>query len=144
MRVRSSLLINRPIDAVFAYAADFRNDPEWRSEVRELRYLGEPAGTGIHALETSVLWGRRVVTESVITEYEPNRKIAFDYVSGPFRVRGSRVFEAVDGATRLTSELEWRPTSRVARMIAPAMQRTYQRTLDSYLVRLRTLLEDGQ
>ena len=142
MRVRSSVLVNRPIDAVFAYVADYRNDPEWRPEVREMRYLSDDrVGAGTRALETSVLWGRRVVTESVITVYEPNRRVDFDYVSGPFRVRGSRRFEPVDGRTMVTSELEWYPTRRLARLVAPVMGRSYQRTLDRYLALLRTILE---
>ena len=142
MRVRSSVLIDRPIDAVFAYVADYRNDPEWRSEVREIRYVPDDrVGVGTHAIETSVLWGRRMVTESVITAYERNRRVDFVFISGPFRVRGSRTFELVDGATLVTSELEWHPTRRAARLIAPLMGRSYQRTLDRYLVRLRTVLE---
>ena len=144
MRVHSSVVIKRPIDVVFAYVADYRNDPAWRSEVREIRFLSEePVAVGTHALETSVLLGRRVVTESVITAYEPNRRVEFDYVSGPFRVRGSRTFEPADGGTRVTSELEWRPASRLGRLIAPAMRPGYQRTLDRYLARLRTILEDS-
>jgi uncharacterized membrane protein len=142
VRVKSSVVINRPIGEVFAYAADYRHDPEWRAEVRELRYVSDGAvGPGTQVIETSVLWGRRVVTESVLTAYEPNCRVAFDYVSGPFRVRGSRTFEAVDGGTLVTSELEWYPSRRIARVIAPMMARSYQRTLDRYLARLGTILE---
>jgi uncharacterized membrane protein len=145
MRVRSSILVNRPVDAVFAYVADYRNDPEWRSEVREMRYVPEDGiGAGAHVIETSVLWGRRVVTESVITAFEVNRRVDFESISGPFRVRGMRAVEAVGDATRMTSELEWIPTSRVGQLVAPLMERSYQRTLDRYLMRLRTILEDAR
>jgi uncharacterized membrane protein len=142
MRVRSSTVINRPLDAVFAYIADYRNDPEWRSEVREMRYVPEgDIGLGTHVIETSVLLGRRVVTESVITAFEANRRVDFEAISGPFRVRGMRAVEAAGDATRVTSELEWLPTSRFWRLIAPMMERSYQRTLDRYVMRLRTVLE---
>ena len=142
MRVSSTVTIHRPIDEVFAYVADYRNDPAWRPEVKEMRYLSDgPVGVGIHALETSVLWGRRVVTETLVSGYEPNRRLDWDFVSGPFRVRGSRTFEAIDGGTRVTSELEWEPTSRLARIAATAMGRSYQRMLDRNLERLRVILE---
>ena len=144
MRVSSTVTIDRPLEDVFAYVADYRNDPAWRPEVKEMRYLSEePVGVGIHALETSVLWGRRLVTETLISAYDPNRRLDWDFVSGPFRVRGSRTFEAVDGGTRVTSELEWNPAARLARMAAPAMTRSYQRMLDRNLQRLRTILEEG-
>ena len=143
MRVRSSVVVDQPVDVVFAYVADYRNDPMWRPEVTEMRYLtDEPIGVGIHALETSVLWGRRVVTESFVSRYEPNRGFDWDYVSGPYRVRGSRTFESVEGRTRVTSELEWNPSSRVARLVAPTMGRGYRRMLDRNLERLRAILEE--
>ena len=142
MRVASSVIIRRPIDEVFEYVADYRNDPSWRTEVKEMRYLSAgPVGAGTRVRETSALWGRRVVTESVLTVYEPNRRVDFASVSGPFRVSGSRLFEAVEGGIRVTSVLEWHPSSRLARMVAPALARSYQRTIDRYCARLRTILE---
>lgn len=145
MRVRSSVVIDRPIEAVFAYVADYRNDPAWRTEVREMRYVPEDRiGAGSHVIETSILFGRRVVTESVLTAYEPNRRVDFESVSGPFRVRGSRTFEPVGDGTRVTSQLEWLPTSRVARLVAPLMGRSYQRRIDQYSDRLRTVLEGAR
>lgn len=144
MRVRSSTVISRPLDAVFAYVADYRNDPEWRSEVREMRYVPDhDIGLGTHVIETSVLLGRRVVTESVITAFEANRRVDFESVSGPFRVRGMRAVEPAGEGTRVTSELEWLPTSRLGRLIAPLMQRSYQRTLDRYVKRLCAVLEEA-
>jgi uncharacterized membrane protein len=142
MRVRASVDIARPIDEVFAYVADYANDPAWRAEVRDMRFLSDgPPGVGSRVRETAVLWGRRVVTESVITAHEPNRRVAFEAVAGPFRVSGSRTVEAVEDGTRLTYELEWRPGSRAGRLIAPAMGRSFQRTLDGNVERLRTIVE---
>jgi len=144
MHVQSSVIVNRPIDEAFGYVADFRNDPAWRAEVRELRLVSGEVAVGTHAIETSVLWGRRVVTETVITALEPNRLIAFDYVSGPFRVQGRRTCEPVDGGTRVTVELEWHPTSRVARVLQPAMAGVYQRTIERYVAHLGTILDEGR
>ena len=110
-----------------------------------MRYVPEDRiGAGSHVIETSILFGRRVVTESVLTAYEPNRRVDFESVSGPFRVRGSRTFEPVGDGTRVTSQLEWLPTSRVARLVAPLMGRSYQRRIDQYSDRLRTVLEGAR
>lgn len=142
VRVQSSVLIDRPIEAVFAYAADYRNDPEWRSEVREMRYVSdETVGVGTHEIETSALWGRRVVTETEITAYEPNSRVSFDYVSGPYRVRGSRSFEPVDRGTRFTIALESQATGPVDRLLAPVLGPMYQRHLDRCVARLKAILE---
>ncbi|HET9347218.1 MAG TPA: SRPBCC family protein [Candidatus Limnocylindrales bacterium] len=142
IRVRASVWIERPIEAVFAYAADYRNDPEWRSEVRDMRYVSDdPVGVGTREIETVVVWGRRVVTETEITAYEPNRLVSFGYVSGPIRVRGSRTFETVEGGTRFTFALESQATGLLDRLISPITGFLYQRQLDGSVGRMRTILE---
>jgi hypothetical protein len=54
-----------------------------------MRYVSDdPVGVGTHEIETVVVWGRRVVTETEITAYEPNNLVSFGCVSGPsFYVR---------------------------------------------------------
>jgi Polyketide cyclase / dehydrase and lipid transport len=139
-------MIDRPVEAVFAYAADCRNDPEWRSEVRESRYVSDgPVGVGTHEIETAVLWGRRIVTETEITEYDANSVLSFDYVSGPFRVRGSRSFEAVEGGTLFTYTLESEAIGVLDRLITRVTGPIfYQRLLDGYVARMRTILESNE
>ncbi len=106
-----------------------------------MRYLSEgPVGVGTRVRETSALLGRTVVTESRITVHEPNRRIDFDHVSGPFRVCGSRIFEAVADGTRLTYVLEWQPAGGY-RIAAPMLRPFYQRTVDGYLARVAAILE---
>ena len=144
IRVQASVWIERPIEAVFAYAADYRNDPEWRSEVRDMQYVSDdPVGVGTHEIETVAVWGRRVVTETEVTAYEPNRLVSFGYVSGPFRVRGSRSFETVEGGTRFTFALESQATGLLDRLISPMMGFLYQRQLDGSVARMRTILESN-
>ena len=141
-RIQASVLIRQPVEEVFAYAADYRNDSSWRGDVRELHYLSEdPVGVGMHQLETSRLFGRRVVTESRISVYEPNREVAFEYVSGPYRVRGSRRFEPVESGTRFTFFLETSPGGRLDRVLEPVLKSLYQQMVDRYVLRLKAILE---
>jgi uncharacterized membrane protein len=141
-RVQSSIVIDRPIGAVFAFAADYRNDPSWRAGVTELTYLSDdPVGVGIHQRETSMLVGRRVVTESRVSVYEPNERVDFEYLSGPYRVRGTRTFEDLEGRTRFTFALESEPAGVVQRLVLPALNFIYQRQLDGDLRRLKAVIE---
>jgi len=140
-RIESSVVINRHIEEVFTYAADYRKDPSWRGEVRELRYLSDgPVGVGMRQLETSRLFGRTVVTESRISVHEPGRD-DFEYVSGPYRVRGSRWFEAVDGGTRFTFVLEAQPERLLDSLLDPVLGFLYQKMADRYVHRLKVILE---
>ena len=107
-----------------------------------MRYVSDdPVGVGTHEVETAVLWGRRVVTETEITAYEPNRRVSFDYVSGPFRIQGSRSFEPVDAGTRFTMVLDSQGIGLVDRLFDPMMGPIFQRRLDGSLARMRTILE---
>ena len=142
IRVHGTVLIRRPVEAVFAYAADYRNDPDWRSEVTDMRYsTDDPVGVGTETVETIALWGRRSVTKSRISAYEPDRRVDFEYVSGPLPVSGSRSFETVDGGTRVTCTLEGHPTGRIERLFSPVSALIYRRRFDGYLLRLKTILE---
>jgi hypothetical protein len=89
------------------------------------------------------VWGRRVVTETQITAYEPNSRVSFDYISGPFRVRGTRSFEPVERGTRFTFDLESQAVGRLDRLLAPLMGPVYQRQLNGSVARIRAILEAG-
>lgn len=43
--------------------------------------------------------GRSIESESVITEFEPNRKYSWESKSGPFPLKGSSALEQIDGGT---------------------------------------------
>ncbi len=89
-----------------------------------------------------MLWGRRIVTETRITEYEANTLLSFDYVSGPFRVRGSRSFESVERGTLFTYTLESEAIGLRDRLLV-GMTGTffYRRLLEGYVARMKTILE---
>jgi hypothetical protein len=107
-----------------------------------MRYVSnDPVGVGTHEIETVVLWGRRLVTETEITAYERNSRVSFDYVSGPYRVRGTRSFEPVERGTRFTFELESQAIGVLDRLLTPIMGTIYQRQLAGCLARMRTILE---
>jgi hypothetical protein len=68
IRVKHSIVIAAPVEQVFAFAANFAHDPQWRSEVREMRYTSNgPIGVGTHAVETSRVLGQALETTTVIT-----------------------------------------------------------------------------
>ena len=141
-RVQSSIVIDRPVAEVFAFAADYRNDSRWRAGVQEVRYLSdEPVGVGIRQVETLAWMGRPVVTESMVSAYDPDREVAFESISGPYRVRGSRTFEAIDDRTRFTFALETEPVGFVQRLAMPALGLMYRRQVAGDLRRLKAAVE---
>lgn len=138
-----SVVIAAPVEKVFAFAADFENDPRWRDEVQRMRYTsGRPVGVGTRAVETARVLGQTLETTTVTTDYEPNRRVAAKSVSGPVPIVASRDFEAVPNGTRFTYTLEG-DTSGVLlfRLIQPVLTRWYQRRIEGYLRTLKRILE---
>lgn len=82
--VESSVVINRPIEACFAYLTDLANDVEWRRAwIDAEKTTDGPHGVGARYRLTGALLGRRIATEYETVGYEPTRLAAWKAVSGP-------------------------------------------------------------
>jgi uncharacterized protein YndB with AHSA1/START domain len=83
VRVTASTHIERPIEEVFAFVANFENSPRWQSMVHESEKLSEgPIGPGARFREYAQAMGSKGWVTIEITEYEPNRRV--DYKSSRF------------------------------------------------------------
>lgn len=129
-----SLVIQRPVDAVFAFVADGESCPQWRPGVVDVhRVAGDGVGTR-YAQGVKGPMGRRISADYEITVFEPNQRLEFQTVTGPARPHGRYDFEAVDGGTRLTFSLDAQLTGLRKLLMGGAVQRTMDsevRTLDN-------------
>ena len=102
VKLETSNVINRPIEEVFALLSNAENDPKWQSGIIESKKTSDgPVGVGTTWRRVSQLIGRRIESESEITEYELNRKYTVKSKSGPFPFEGRTTFERVEGGTRI-------------------------------------------
>lgn len=98
-----SVVIDRPVDEVFAVLADLDNDPTWRREWVDATKTSEgPPGVGARVRLGGQLLRWRIEAEYEITEYEPNRMAAWKTVRGPLPLTFWRKVEAAEGGTRVT------------------------------------------
>ena len=73
-RAEKSVVIERPVEEVWAYLNDCSHDPEWMSMITETEKLTDgPVGVGTIQRSAAKLLGRRIDTTFEITEHEPNR-----------------------------------------------------------------------
>jgi len=101
-----TVTINRPVDAVFRFVSDGRNARHWRAGVLDVDLV---SGSGVGARYSQGVkgpGGRRIAADYEITEYEPNKKIAFRATAGPIRPTGSFTFEGIGTGTILTFRLD--------------------------------------
>ena len=98
-----SIVINRPVEEVFAFASNPENTPKWSSVSSEVKITSAgPIGVGTTYRSVVTFLGRRSESEVEFTEYEPNRSFAQKTKSGPVPVENRVTFERVDGGTRVT------------------------------------------
>jgi predicted ATPase/DNA-binding SARP family transcriptional activator/uncharacterized membrane protein len=145
IRVEVSVLIPRPVEEVFTFAANVNNDAHWlrHSASLEARYTTPGAvGVGTTLERTTLILGRRVTHKEVVIEYLPGRRVGFCSVSAPIRYRAYRIFEPVGGGTRLTcvNEVDIRGWYRLT---GGVVTRVVQHVTELDVERLKQLLTSG-
>jgi uncharacterized membrane protein len=109
VRFVTSVDVERPIEDVFAYLADFENIPEWNYAIAETKKNSDgPVGVGTTYRQVRTL--PRPSEESFeITVYEPDRSLAIRGTLGPFDGELEYHLEPIGRGTRVTNEVELRP-----------------------------------
>jgi len=140
-RAEASVVINRPVDEVFAYVDDIGNASQWQSYVLEVEQTSEgPKGVGTTERGVMQFLGRRIEWAAEITEHEPNRRIKDKITAGPMLVEHSITLEPVEDGTRLTLVAEGE-TGGFFRLAEPIVARMFQRDVEANLANLKDILE---
>jgi carbon monoxide dehydrogenase subunit G len=102
-RFKQSVVINRPVERVFAFVSDFENDPPWSGVTEVCRTSPGPLGVGTTFQLRQRFLGRRLNVVLEVVHYEPNRVITVKTASSRFlSMTGTRLAEPAGDATQLT------------------------------------------
>ena len=143
INVEVSTVINRPIGEVFDFLSNMENNMKWRTSQQEVKKLSVgPIGVGTTYRMVNHVLGRRLETEAEVIEYEPHRKYTSRDKSGNLPLEAQRIFEPVDGGTRVTLKLKADP-SGVFKIGAPLFASMAKRSLESDIANLKDLMEAG-
>jgi carbon monoxide dehydrogenase subunit G len=136
--VATTALLPGTPEQVAAYVTDPAKVPELSPDV-EVFELSGPLAVGTKVREVRRVLGRRMELEWTITDYEPNRRIVFDWTGKWMQVTGAVAFEPVEGGTRVSTHNDIR--SRGAfRLIEPIVERSVRREERMMFERLRARL----
>jgi uncharacterized membrane protein len=142
INVNVHAVINRPVEDVFAFVANFENHPKWELNFQKVKLLtSTPIGVGTTYQCELKLPGQSAASKFEITDYEANKKIAFvGEAAGPATPKGSFLFEPVAGGTKLT--LLPRPEFRgFFKLLEPMMAGYIRKQNEEHLGNLKRLLE---
>jgi uncharacterized protein YndB with AHSA1/START domain len=139
-KIESSIVIKRPTEEVFAVLSNSENNLKWQSGTLENKKTSEgPIGVGTTWHSVSQFLGRRIESESEITEYEPNRKFTLKSKL-PFPVEARTTFEHVEGGTRINLKTE-AEIGGFFKLAEPLVVSMGKRQFDGELANLKELME---
>ena len=141
-RIETSAVIRRPIDQVFAYAIEPSNLPEWApGYLKGTSTSDGPIRVGSTSTRISNFGGRQSESEHVVTEFEPNARIAISTKTGPLIIEELIEVETADEGTRVmiaeevTAPLLLKPAEWIFAFAAG-------RNIDKYSQALKDRLEE--
>ena len=140
----SSIIIQRPVEEVFAFVTDARNNPLWQSGrgLKETRQVPDgPVGVGTRITETWSFMGRTSEATSEVTSYEPNRRYTRSTIGngGPIK-RGDYTFAPVGEGTRWTAVAYIEAGGPFA-IAEPLLASTLKKGFDESMAEAKSLLE---
>jgi uncharacterized membrane protein len=142
-KINLSIVINRPVEQVFAFMSNFENNLKWQSTLVEVNKTSEGSmGVGTTYQAVTTILGRRINTEQEITEYEPNKRIARKTKSGPFPFEVIVEFERTEGGTRVNAAMDGEPRG-FFKLADSLLERAIKRQFDSDLANLKDMMEAG-
>ena len=95
IRNEHSIVIERPLDEVFAYLAAPWNMPEWQEAVLDASPIGDDTRVRVRRR----FMGQIVTLVLETTEFKPNERFSFASESGPIALRGTVVVEPHERGT---------------------------------------------
>jgi uncharacterized protein YndB with AHSA1/START domain len=143
-RFEATVVIDRPIEAVFAFVANGENDPKFSPRVQEIEKTTDgPPGLGTVYKSTVKDAGMTTQREFELTEFVPPSKIRWaerSKNSVTAREGGYDLAPAGDGATRLViyNELEGHG---LGKLVAPLALRAARKDADAFANRIKAAVE---
>jgi uncharacterized membrane protein len=136
--------IDRPVDQVFAYITDGKNNGAWRPSVVSITQetSGDPRVGTIYRQKMQGPGGRAVPGDYEIVALEPNRRMQFKVIAGPVRPEGRYDFESAPDGTRVRFHLSCKPTG-FAMLLTPMVAKQLPIEVGC-LANLKKVLEAGK
>jgi hypothetical protein len=140
-RISGEILIKRPVEQLFDYVADQRNEPIYNPRMlHSEKITGGPIGVGTRFRATAQSGRREIEMLIEVTEYHRPRRFGSRTTMSSVDVDGGLTFEPVNGATRMSWSWDVRPRGSL-RLLAPLVARLGRRQEQTIWTALKDQLE---
>jgi uncharacterized membrane protein len=135
--------IERPVEAVSAFAGDPRNAPLWYANIESVALkTPPPIQVGSQMTFVAHFLGKRLEYTYEVIEWDAGRRLVMRTAQGPFPMETTYTWEpAGDGRTRMTLRNRGQPAG-FSRLVAPFLGYAVRRANQNDLRRLKAKLEE--
>jgi uncharacterized membrane protein len=144
IRTSTSVDIDRPAEDVFAFVADFPNNPRWQRGMRACRWTSDPPhGVGSTYDQEARFLGKDVRNTFRVTAFQPPHRVSFASTGGTFPIAVTRTVEPLGaGRCRFTEHVEG-DARGFYRVAEPVLEVMVKASIRRDFPRLKRLLEEG-
>lgn len=135
---QSSVEIERPASEVFAFVAEFENNPRWQGGMKSCQWTSaERLVVGSTYVQEARFLGRRIDSHFVVSEYVPDRTISIESTQSTFPIQVTRSVESLGpDRCRVTARVRGQPTG-VLKLFGAMVRKSVAKDYAA----LKTLLE---
>ena len=139
--IEREVVINRPVEEVFDFLADGRNEPQYNAHMLRAQQVAEgPIGRGTQFRTEVTTNGRSMEMDYEITSYARPWRLAQRTIKGPLAVQSTVTFAPVPTGTSMRWVWEMEPRGAF-KLLTPLVGRIMGRRLDTVLVNIKHVLE---
>jgi len=139
-KVERSIIINAPVEKVFAYIEDPMNQLEWLPSLMEVKDV-TGQGVGTHFRWTYKMAGLRFEGESTLTEHVPHERLVAQSKGGIVSTF-TWTFEPHDGGTKLNLVVEYTvPVPVLGKLAEALVLKQNEREADLAMANIKARLE---
>jgi hypothetical protein len=140
-RIQGEIVINRPVEEVFDFVADERNEPRYNPRMLGAEKLS-PGPIGLGTRFRAEMTSRRRPVEMTIenTGYDRPRRLASTTRLSTMEIGGTLTFDPVAAGTRMQWAWEMAPRG-LFKLLTPMVARIGQRQEQRIWASLKRLLE---
>jgi uncharacterized protein YndB with AHSA1/START domain len=144
VRIEGEIVINRPVEEVFDFVADERNEPRFNPRMRLAEQISDgPIGVGTRFRAEIVSMGRPLEMVIQFTGYERPRRLASSTHMSSTDTQGALTFDPVPEGTRMRWSWEVEPRG-ILKLMTPLVASMGRRQEERIWTGLKHLLEGNQ
>lgn len=137
--------VNAPVEDVFTYIANPKNDQEWQASCQGVN-IAEDAElkAGLNYEIIFKFLGRNMPFQSVITDYDHAKTFGYETLTGPIKFKGRYVFAPCDEGTAVQWTFDAEPGKFFGVVPVGLVRKIFEKQVEADIKRLISILTKQQ